>query len=243
MKRLFRAKSELIGDRRVAVHRITCGCGHSETVSTSQGGNPLPPEAVAKHFRLKGWEMSDREGRDRCPTCIHAEALERRAKRLRLVEAKAKVAAPEEALSLAAETVEVMKEPPLAEPAEKAQPETVVRTQTRDDRRIIFTTINDVYLDADRGYKPGWSDKRVADHLGIPLQWAKDIRDEMFGPEGENAEVRLLLEQVEALRDEAQRDMDQMVTLVTNATRRMDELSHRLNMLSAQATRLTAAIA
>lgn len=242
MKRMFRAKSEQIGDRRIAVHRIACGCGHTEAVNTSQGGNPLPPEAVAKHFRLRGWEVSDREGKDRCPTCIEIEKTARRAKRLQLVENKAKAAAPEQALALAIETVEAMKEPPMAKPAEITPPEAVARTQTREDRRIIFTAINDVYLDAERGYKPGWSDKRVADGLGIPVSWAKDIRDEMFGPEGESAELRLLVEQMEALREEAQRDFDQMATLVGNATRRMDELAHRLNMLSTQATRLTAAL-
>lgn len=239
MKRLFRLKSEQVGDRRVSVHRITCTCGHTQTVASSAGGNPLPPEAVARHFRLKGWDVGDRELEDKCPNCVDAEKAERRKKRLKLVEDRAKAAKPEEALKVATEAVEAMKEPPVAEAAEKpAAP----RQQTREDRRIIFTAINDVYLDADRGYKPGWSDQRMAANLGVPMSWVTEIRDEMFGPEGDSAEVRLLLEQMEALREEAQRDLDQMATVVATANRRMEELAQRVNMLSAQATRLTEAL-
>lgn len=237
MKRLFRLKSEQVGDRRVAVHRITCTCGFSKTVASSAGGNPLPPEAVARHFRLKGWEVGDREGDDTCPSCIEARKNERRRSRLKLVESKAATAAPEAPQAIAAETI---MEPTLAEPVQATKPED--RKQTREDRRIIFAAINDVYLDADRGYKPGWSDKRVAESLGIPVSWAKDIRDEMFGPEGESAELRLLVEQIEALREEALRDVEQMATIISNATRRMDELSHRISALSLQAERLSAAL-
>ena len=239
MKRLFRLKSEQIGDRRVAVHRITCTCGNTTTVSSSAGGNPLPPEVVAKHFRVKGWDVGDRDGADTCPDCIAALKAERRKQRLKLVEDKAKDAQPEDALDLAAETFEAMKEPPVAQPAQKIEPAPAApRVLTREDRRIIFTSINDVYLDADRGYKPGQSDKRVAEGLGVPVEWVSEIRDEMFGPAGESVEVRELLERIEALREEAQRDLDQMASIVADATRRMDELAHRLNMLSVQATRL-----
>jgi hypothetical protein len=248
MKRLFRLKSEMVGDRRVAVHRITCVCGHTTTVSSSHGGNPLPPEAVARHFRLRGWEVSDREGSDLCATCVENRKKARRTSRLKLVDDKAKDAAPEEALDLAAQAIEAMKEPTVAEPAKElltpeAQPAAAQREMTREDRRIIFAAINDVYLDADRGYKPGMTDARVAEAFGVPLQWVSDLRTEMFGPSGESVEVREMLDQIETLRDLAAKDLEQMRGVVDAASRRMDELSQRLNMLSVQATRLTEALA
>lgn len=245
MKRLFRLKSEQIGDRRVAVHRVTCHeCAFTATVTSSHGGNPLPPEAVARHFRTKGWQIGDREKEDRCPYCVLIEKTARRAKRLKLVEAKGNNVKPEDALPTAAEAVEANKEETVAQPMTQPEQETTERPAVmgREDRRITFAAINDAYLDAERGYKPGWSDKRVAESLGIPLSWVLDLREEMFGPAGDSAEVRLLLEQIQALREEAERDLDKTASIIADATRRVDELAQRLNMLSAQATRLTEAL-
>lgn len=57
----------------------------------------------------------------------------------------------------------------------------------REDRRIIFEKLNEVY-DTDH-YGPGFTDKKVAEGLGCPRSWVRQVRDEMFGPEGSNAEI------------------------------------------------------
>lgn len=256
MKRLFMLKSEIVGDRRMSVHRITCSeCGFTAPMHTSSNGNPFPPEVVARHFRLKGWEVGDREGQDVCPTCVKAAQDARRKARVKLVADKAKKAKPEDALQLAAETFAAMQEEPMPNPAPAVNsPEVIVdtatpapapateRTMSREERRIMFSLMNDVYLDADKGYKPGWNDRRVAENLGVPQPWVVTLREEMFGPEGDSVEVRRLLDEITALKEQAERDLDQMRIVVEQGTRRMEELGHRLNMLSTQATRLTAAL-
>lgn len=52
------------------------------------------------------------------------------------------------------------------------------REMTRDERLIIMDKIRDVH-DGDR-YGSGWSDKKVADDLGVPRAWVEDIRENVL---------------------------------------------------------------
>ena len=76
---------------------------------------------------------------------------------------------------------------------------------TREDRRIIYAKLNEVYLDETKGYSESWTDKRVAEELGCPRVWVETVRDEMFGPARTNEEIGAVLtewrevkEQIEA---------------------------------------------
>lgn len=60
-----------------------------------------------------------------------------------------------------------------------------------DERRIVYEKIGDVYLDPKIGYSKGWSDKRVADDLGVPPAWVREVRDTLFGPEGSEELVEI----------------------------------------------------
>ena len=62
----------------------------------------------------------------------------------------------------------------------KADPPPVM---TKEDRRIIFAGIDDHYVDESTGYKPGWSDQKIATDLNVPLAWVRTIREDNFGPE------------------------------------------------------------
>lgn len=67
------------------------------------------------------------------------------------------------------------------------------RQMTKEDRRLIFAKIDEVYLDESKGYSTGWSDKNVASDLGVPQAWVKTIREENFGSEGANEDVKALI--------------------------------------------------
>jgi hypothetical protein len=66
------------------------------------------------------------------------------------------------------------------------------REITRDERLIIMDKIRDVH-DGDR-YGAGWSDKKLADDLGVPRAWVEDIRENvlMFAG-GHNAEYEAFM--------------------------------------------------
>lgn len=63
------------------------------------------------------------------------------------------------------------------------------KQMTREDRRIIFEKLNEVYGDEKSGYLEDWTDKAVANHLGVPFAWVATIRDENFGPVGSNSKI------------------------------------------------------
>lgn len=63
-------------------------------------------------------------------------------------------------------------------PMEAAAVKDKPREMTRDERLIIMDKIRDVH-DGDR-YGSGWSDKKVADDLGVPRAWVEDIRENVL---------------------------------------------------------------
>lgn len=74
----------------------------------------------------------------------------------------------------------------------KAEETPKPREMTRDERLIIMDKIRDVH-DGDR-YGTGWSDKKVAEDLGVPRAWVEDIRENvlMFAG-GHNAEYEAFM--------------------------------------------------
>lgn len=105
----------------------------------------------------------------------------------------------------------------------KAEPP---RVMTRDDRRIIFAKLSEVYLDEKRGYEQGWSDQKVATDLGIPRKWVEDIRKENFGDIGTNEDMAQFQAEASAMLAEARK-----VLLLTQTVR--DEINTSLKKLEA----------
>jgi hypothetical protein len=70
----------------------------------------------------------------------------------------------------------------------------------RDDRRIIFAKLDEVYLSAEQGYSSGWTDHRIAADLGVPRAWVEQVREEMFGPARDNEDIREARAELAAIR-------------------------------------------
>lgn len=161
-------------------YRITCGkCGASETFNQT-GASRKPPIAAEQTFRRKGWGIGASARADRCPACWGRKD-EKPAKYMPFYE---KHPVNEEQVVTKAET-----------PAEP----------TREERRIIFAKLQDVYLDEKKGYDSGWTDYRVSEDLGVPRAWVASIRDENFGPAKDNAELRDFLTRVSAVEAEVEK--------------------------------------
>jgi hypothetical protein len=65
-----------------------------------------------------------------------------------------------------------------------------VRPMTREDKHIVFAKLSEVYIDDKVGYGRGWTDEKVATDLGVPRAWVRLIREEFFGDEVGNEEIR-----------------------------------------------------
>jgi hypothetical protein len=171
----------------------------------------MSPEGIAQKFRNKGWVIGSRNGRDVCPGCA---ARKRKSK----------------AESLEKQATNVINMKIAAEPP---------RQMTRDDRRVIFAKLNDVYIDEAKGYDNGWSDLRVAKDLGVPLAWVKEIREENFGLESANEDARAIMKEVlellaqinqkqkqfEAAREKLSADLAEIAKKSDEVTRKLEKLT------------------
>jgi hypothetical protein len=97
-------------------------------------------------------------------------------------------------------------------PVLKVDPDSILKAETersmaREDRRLIFEKMHAVYLDEARGYQSGWSDQRVATDMGVPRKWVEQVRSEMFGENGANAEMNEFLAEAESLLTDARKSL------------------------------------
>lgn len=141
---------------------LTCAeCGTVEfTGRSSNGGNHLPPDAISKFFRNKGWRIGSTHRKDLCPAC--AMPVRRTVTKERTMPHDTKV------IEIKPKVTGVSELPP--------------REMTREDRRIIFAQLEEVYVDEATGYTTDWNDERVSKHLNCPRKWIETIREENFGP-------------------------------------------------------------
>lgn len=128
-----------------------------------------------------------------------------------------------------------------AQPATKEPimaPSTVVpmpRQMSREDRRIVFEKLNEVYIDDKQGYASPWTDEKVSTDLGVPRAWVTNVREEMFGPVGSNSDIDKFLSEISELRDEW-RHQAVLATGVANVQKslleKMELLTKRAEVIS-----------
>lgn len=112
----------------------------------------------------------------------------------------------------------------LVKPAELAVVPASPREMQREDRRIILAKLNEVYLDEQRGYDNGWTDHRVAEDLGVPRKWVEELREQNFGPAGDNEGLRKFRDDVLALASRAAELEKQSAGLLNEAKSIRDAL-------------------
>lgn len=79
------------------------------------------------------------------------------------------------------------------------------REMGKDDRRIVFAKIDEVYVGEEKGYDTGWSDERVSADLGVPRAWVAAIREEFFGPAANVGELEEVIRQIDEIAAQMQR--------------------------------------
>jgi len=80
-----------------------------------------------------------------------------------------------------------------------------IREMTPKQKRLIIMALEDDYDDTAKRYKGDKTDLAVADELGdgIMFGWVSKVREELFGPSGENEELVAIRAEVAKLRSEA----------------------------------------
>ena len=160
------------GPSQAAVEIACSVCGKTDHAINPSTRKALPQVWVENYFAQKGWDVGRKSTDDRCPACAAVIRAERRAN----AETKQ-------------EKTMATNKAPVAEPP---------RQMGFQDKPIILAKLVEVYVDPDVGYDRGWSDKRVAEDLGVPRAWVAELREQNFGPAGDNEEIRAFLARVEA---------------------------------------------
>lgn len=190
-KRAFVETVEREGGKPVGRYRLTCGqCGVSHALGRQNFGGRLAVELVPKKFAALGWVVGHRQdgADDRCPACVSREAEQQRRANLRLVTS----------------------EGDMSQAVAKADPP---REMDRTDRRLIIEKLSEVYVDEQTGYSAGWTDKKVAETLGVPRAWVVKLRDENFGP-ARSPEIEDALKEARAVAGEV-RTLSETLSAVT----------------------------
>ena len=183
---LFDICSVQVGGQPKRGARATCGhCGETGVTTVNymrnSGDNDddLYEKMVATKFGRLGWNIGRTPQRHRCPKCFTAIKISS------VKKSNAMKQLPPENKVVSIITPEVTS--------------SIVnsRTMTRDERRIIFEKINEIYVGEKVGYSDSWDDEKVAKDLGVPRAWVSAIREDMFGPDVNEATSALAAEMQE----------------------------------------------
>jgi hypothetical protein len=182
--KLFTFTKVPYGDDNQLVRGVIARCGAPGCeaaiplpVNTMQNARGTDDEIewrfIAHKLQAKGWRIGRNESSHRCPRCFNAAKF-----------------------SAIRKAEEMKNGNPMTEKLQVVKDN--MRVMTREDRRIIFEKLNEVYVNDQVGYGDGWTDEKVAVDLGVPRAWVKLIRDENFGDEVANENIR---EQIKDARE------------------------------------------
>ena len=172
----------------VPAMRVVCRkCGASDEIRVCGRNRPLPVETAVRKFRERKWQMGATRSKDVCPAC-HVPQTN-----------------PEPSMQTKETAMNGKPSNPKAEPP---------RQPTREDKRLIFAALEEVWLGEDKGYQSGHTDVTVAKGLGVPRKWVEDVRREMFGELGRNEDMVAFVDRldvVEAQLGKAAADLNRLL--------------------------------
>lgn len=196
---------------------LICRCGNSDDL-VQPSGQFVPPASVVRHFSRRGWKVGQRPKNDRCPACngLSYQASEDVVNDNREAELSKSNVEPLKPKATLKDLSQLTRELVRADAPEEP---------TREERRIIFAKLQDVYIDETKGYDVGWTDHKVATDLAVPRAWVAKIRDENFGPAKDNADIRTVLGNLETLKNEMNSALKACDESRLAAQAKIDELS------------------
>lgn len=221
--RTFDPTQIVYGGKSASGFKITCGkCSavaksHCNTFTgNARDQERLMSQWLEKRFAEMGWKVGDRSRDDRCPQCVAIAAPPPKV--------------PPSGVLKGLESVGAAKAVMQPSPSDEAPREMDV-----DDRRLIFSAIDEVYLGKDKGYSDDWTDDKIAVKHGYPRAWVTEVREKFFGPTGRN---EALNRQIDAANAEVARIMEQ----ATHIARCAEDLKTHHGILIQTADRLRAEI-
>lgn len=206
---------------RGSIWTIECGqCGVIESLGQQDFGGLIACEQLPKKAQNKAWLVGKKAKDHVCPACIARAEEAKRAK-----EAKEK-----REMETKKTVVPLRADPP--------------KEMDKEDGRIIFAKLNDVYVGKEVGYSPGWTDKKVAEDLNVPRIWVAKVREEWFGP-ATNEEIETVLKEIRAAAEAVRGLNADLLALNRKATEygaSLAAMERRIERLEKQAGRIETAV-
>jgi hypothetical protein len=216
------------GDDGKRVRSVIARCGSCEAaiplpVNTMAHGYAETAEVewkfISRKLEAKGWQIGRRRQDHRCPRCQRNARLDSGERYvfenpkngkpapvdLKLVrQSFMNSATPDVLPEKQYPPLKLVEEPKVEKKKASLHPpghdgRDLPRQMSRDDRRIIFEKLNEVYVNEKVGYSDGWTDERVATDLGVPRAWVCTIRDENFGDELASESIRKTVQEARDL--------------------------------------------
>jgi ribosome-binding protein aMBF1 (putative translation factor) len=209
----FPSANEQVAGHWVRFRVARCKNGHEERVRDTSA-NGLPPQALAKMFRAKGWEISSNFGGKVCPKCKADRPTKQQWK---AIHAKRTEVSSHDNTVIRMPTAKVADDP---------------RQPTRDDKRVIRDALDEHYDEKAERYTKNWSDKALAAKLNKPERWVADVREEFYGPDVNEAAAFYATE-VAALR----KRVDEVeASAMDHLAKQMEEIKAALKKLEVNAS-------
>jgi len=248
-----------VGEQRRRIRAIECSsenCQRRDEIFDN-GSTELPNEIVLKKFQQKNWEVGRDRNNDVCPDCL-ASRRHRKQREEKMHDRNSVVAGAMDRLQTLAQqkpsyetaqaAIVAARHPEKVTKA--AVPEVETRKMEVDERRVVFTKLNDVWAGGDMGYAAPWTDAAVAKDLGVPLAWVVEVRSLMFGEIRDNQDIRDILDKITQTRQDITdnllvavgmtKQMAEMATQAKELHNKIKELQRTADGLYAIATRIEA---
>lgn len=112
--------------------------------------------------------------------------------------------------------------------------DTTPREMTQAERRKIFREIDNCYDEKRGRYVDSETDQGIAARLAVPRKWVSDVREENFGPSGENDELERVAALLGRIDAELRQAVDDCLAAAANAESlktQVDDARKRLDTL------------
>lgn len=90
--------------------------------------------------------------------------------------------------------------------------------------RLVMMELEEAYDEAKKGYKPGYSDAKIAQDTGASETHVRNTREQYFGPIAEPSELSVLREELAQVRLEAKLAWDASTDRIAKVEQRINSL-------------------
>jgi hypothetical protein len=182
-------------------------CSECGRIEKIHGTGGYYPEHTLMKMGHQKGWSMHKRGKHRCPDCVEKQ---------------------KQKTEKAVTDIRIVKPSPSECPPREMQPQ---------DRRRIFKAIDEVYDTANGRYLRGYGDASIAKDLACPRKWVEIVRDEAFGPAGEDPELAMIRTEIGRVEADVKRAANDCVEIMATAETKLKALSERLSALEKVARR------